>query len=438
MKQNYRVDKSAALTGECIVPGDKSISHRAIMFSALAEGVSHIRYLLEGEDVLATIAAFRAMGVQIERVGDREYRVHGVGKDGLQAPDQPLDLGNSGTSFRLMMGVLAAQPWAVKMVGDVSLSARPMGRVIAPLEQMGAEIQSNDGKPPVVVNPDSKEIILQSIRYQMPVASAQVKSCVLLAGLYAQGETAVYESAPTRDHTERMLRGFGYEVVREGDWISLSGGGRLQACDVDVPADLSSSAFFMVAASIIEGSDIVLKRVGMNPSRNGIVNLLQRMGANIELSNQDVVGGEPVADIRVRASKLKGIEIAANDVALAIDEMPVLAIAAACATGQTRVSGAHELRVKECDRISCVVNGLRNIGIRVEEYEDGYSIEGGTIVGGDVESHHDHRISMSFAIAGAVSQNGVRVLGSENVATSFPTFVQLAKDVGIPIEVEQA
>lgn len=436
MSQNYLVSKSTPLQGDCVVPGDKSISHRSIMFSALANGRSHIRYLLEGEDVLATMAAFREMGVGIERIACGEYVVQGVGLHGLNAPKCALDLGNSGTAFRLIMGVLAAQPFSVRLTGDVSLSSRPMGRVINPLTLMGAPIDSNDGKPPVVMNPRAQQVQLSAIRYEMPMASAQVKSCVLLAGMYAEGETAVYESAPTRDHTERMLRAFGYEVRREGSWISLTGGGKLQACDIDVPSDLSSAAFFMVAASIIEGSDITLKRVGMNPSRNGIVELLKRMGADITLHNEGVVGGEPVADIHVRYSRLHGIEIHGDDVALAIDEMPILAIAAACAVGNTRVSGAHELRVKESDRISTVVQGLRNIGVQVEEFEDGYLVMGGNIVGGQVHSHHDHRISMAFSIAGAVSENPVRVLGCENVATSFPGFVQLANSLGMSIQVQ--
>ncbi|GGZ99424.1 hypothetical protein GCM10008090_05010 [Arenicella chitinivorans] len=426
-----------ALNGALRVPGDKSMSHRAVMFSSLAEGTSHITGLLEGEDVMATLAAFRAMGVQAEGPNNGDLVIHGVGMRGLNAPKVDLDMGNSGTAMRLMTGILAAQSFASKLVGDASLSKRPMRRVTVPLTSMGARCATDDnGCPPIHIRGVER---LQPISYKLPMASAQIKSAVLLAGLYADGETSVTEPAPTRDHTERMLKAYGYECDSEKvndqvTTIRLSGGGKLTATDIDIPADISSAAFFMVAASIVPGSLIVLEHVCINPTRTGVIDILKAMGADIKLLNPRAIGGEPVADIQVKYVGLKGCEIDPNLVPLAIDEFPVLCVAAACADGQTVISGAEELRHKESDRISSMVEGLRNIGVEVEERRDGMLVQGGAIRGGTVESYHDHRIAMSFAIAGGVCTDKIVINGAETVATSFPNFVKLATAVGLRIE----
>ena len=426
-----------ALKGSIRVPGDKSISHRAVMFSSLANGTSHITGLLEGEDVLATLAAFTAMGVKAQGPNDGKLTIEGVGLRGLQAPEQDIDMGNSGTAMRLMCGILAAQDFASKMIGDESLSGRPMRRVTVPLTSMGARTATDDnGCPPIHIRGVEK---LEPISYKLPMASAQVKSAVLLAGLYADGQTCVTEPAPTRDHTERMLKAYGYEcsvekVSDEVTTVCVEGGGELTATDIDVPADISSAAFFMVAASIVPDSKIVLKHVCVNPTRTGIVEVLRAMGANIRLLNPRAVGGEPVADFEVTYAGLKGCDIDPKLVPLAIDEFPVICIAAACADGVTRISGAEELRHKESDRISVMVEGLRDLGIEVEEHKDGMVVTGGQIQGGEVQSHHDHRIAMSFAIAGAISSETISVQGAEAVATSFPNFVELANKVGMQID----
>jgi len=427
----------ARLKGDIRVPGDKSMSHRAVMFSSLANGTSQITGLLEGEDVMATLAAFRAMGVEADGPNDGSLTIHGVGIRGLQEPEQDLDMGNSGTAMRLMTGILAAQNFASKLVGDESLSVRPMRRVTVPLTSMGARCATDEnGCPPIHIR--SVET-LEPITYKLPMASAQIKSAVLLAGLYAEGETSVTEPAPTRDHTERMLKAYGYECETEklneqASTIRLTGGGELTATNIDIPADVSSAAFFMVAASIVPGSKLNLEHVCINPTRTGVIDILRSMGADIRLLNPRAIGGEPVADIQVNYVGLKGCEIDPKLVPLAIDEFPVICIAAACAEGQTVVTGAEELRHKESDRISVMVEGLRNIGVEVEERRDGMIISGGSIDGGRVASHHDHRIAMSFAIAGAVSENGVTIEGAESVATSFPNFVELAGQAGLNIE----
>lgn len=419
------------ITGEARVPGDKSISHRAIMLGALAEGVTRVTGFLEGEDALATVAAFRAMGVSIDGPEDGVVTIHGVGLNGLRAPAQPLDLGNSGTSIRLLCGLLAGQPFSSELTGDASLCGRPMGRVIDPLTQMGARIQGAEGGRPPLRITGGRE--LSGIRYDLPMASAQVKSCVLLAGLYASGTTAVTEPAPTRDHTERMLRGFGYEVNCEAGIISLRGGGSLRAAAIDVPADISSAAFFLVAASIAPGSDLLLTHVGINPTRIGVLNILRLMGADITLRNQREVGGEPVADLRVRYAPLQGIEIPADQVPLAIDEFPALFIAAACAEGRTVLRGAEELRVKESDRIAAMAEGLTTLGISNEVLDDGIIIEGGIMGGGTIRTFHDHRIAMSFAIAALRAEGEIQVLDCDHVATSFPGFDALARGLGLQI-----
>ncbi len=424
------------ICGEARVPGDKSISHRSIMLGSLAEGTTRVSGFLEGEDALATVAAFRAMGVKIEGPAEGRVTIHGVGLHGLQAPVEAIDLGNSGTSIRLLSGLLAGQTFDTELTGDASLCGRPMGRVITPLSLMDARIDSVDGgKPPLHISGTGS---LKAIHYDLPMASAQVKSCVLLAGLYADGETSVTEPAPTRDHTERMLRGFGYAVNRDQDGvISLRGGGALQAADIEVPADISSAAFFLVAACIAPGSELILNHVGINPTRVGVIRLLELMGADIELFDQREVGGEPVADIRVRGSQLQGIEIPQDQIALAIDEFPVLFIAAACAEGRTVLRGAEELRVKESDRIAAMAEGLNTQGVVTEVLDDGIIIDGfgaeGSFGGGKIETYHDHRIAMAFAVAALRATSEIQIRGADNVATSFPGFDALARGLGLQI-----
>jgi len=401
------------------------------MLGALAQGTTRVSGFLEGEDALATVAAFRAMGVTIEGPDDGKVTIHGVGLQGLRAPAVDLDLGNSGTSIRLLSGLLAGQTFDTVLTGDASLCGRPMGRVIDPLALMGADIQGEEGgRPPLRIAGGQR---LQGIHYDLPMASAQVKSCVLLAGLYSQGRTSVTEPAPTRDHTERMLRGFGYAVKNDNGVISLEGGGSLKATAIDVPADISSAAFFLVAASIAPGSDLLLTHVGINPTRIGVLNILQLMGADITLKNQREVGGEPVADIQVRYAPLTGIEIPQDQVPLAIDEFPALFIAAACARGRTVLRGAEELRVKESDRIAAMAEGLTTLGIANEVLEDGIIIDGGIPGGGVIHTYHDHRIAMSFAIAALCAEREISVLDCDHVATSFPGFDALARGLGLQL-----
>jgi 3-phosphoshikimate 1-carboxyvinyltransferase len=427
----FKLTPGGTICGEARVPGDKSISHRSIMLGALAEGVTRVSGFLEGDDALATLSAFRAMGVEIERPGEGSVIVNGVGLHGLEAPAHPLDLGNAGTGMRLMCGLLAGQPFDSELTGDASLCSRPMGRVIDPLQLMGAEITSSEGgRPPLRITGGRQ---LRGIHYDLPMASAQVKSCVLLAGLYGNGRTSVTEPAPTRDHTERMLRGFGYQVSSDNGVISLEGGGSLRAADIDVPADISSATFFLVAASIAQGSDLVLTHVGINPTRIGVLNILGLMGADISLNNEREVGGEPVADIHVRYAPLKGIEIPEDQVPLAIDEFPALFIAAACAEGRTVLRGAEELRVKESDRIAAMAEGLTTLGVENEVLDDGIIIEGGRLGGGVINTFHDHRIAMSFAIAALRAEGEIRILDCDHVATSFPGFDALARGLGLQI-----
>ena len=420
------------VSGRIRVPGDKSISHRSIILSSIATGVSHISGFLQGEDSLNTIRAFQQMGVEIERNQDRVC-VKGAGLHGLAASTTDLEMGNSGTAMRLMLGLLAGQSFDSRMVGDESLSSRPMLRVIEPLQAMGALIASESGgRAPLQVRASPG---LTAIEYDMPVASAQVKSCLLLAGLYADGETVVREPAPTRDHSERMLRAYGCEVTSVGREIRMPAGQQLSACDVEVPADISSAAFFMVAASIAPGSDITLQHVGVNPTRTGVVDVLKLMGADLELLNQRDVGGEPVADIRVRSAPLSGIDIPVELVPLAIDEFPVLFIAAACAHGTTRLSEAEELRVKESDRIQVMADGLTQLGITTQVNADGIVIEGGLMGGGAVDSHGDHRIAMAFSVASLRAQQAISIKDCANVDTSFPGFADLARQAGINIKI---
>ena len=423
----------APLRGTIRVPGDKSISHRSIMLGALAVGETRVTGLLEGEDVLATAAAMRAMGAEVERTGSGEWRVHGVGVGALLQPGQALDMGNSGTSTRLLMGLIASHGITASFIGDASLSKRPMGRVIDPLSRMGADFTASPGGTlPLMLRGACPAV---PIEYRLPVASAQVKSAVLLAGLNTPGVTTVIEPIPTRDHSERMLRGFGAELTVDVESngtrvIRIRGEADLKPQVIEVPGDPSSAAFFMVAALVVPGSDLIIENVGLNPTRAGLVEVLRAMGGSIEELNAREVGGEPVADLRVRHSQLKGIAV---DPALApsmIDEFPVLFVAAALAEGTTVTTGLDELRVKESDRLSVMAQALSAAGVRLWEQEDGLTIEG---TGGDplpgtasaIATHLDHRIAMSMAVAGLASRAGVEVDDTRPIATSFPQFEAL-------------
>lgn len=431
----FRAQPGGSVSGKIRVPGDKSISHRSIMLGSLADGVTEVSGFLEGEDSLATLQAFRDMGVVIEGPDAGNVTIYGVGINGLKAPPGPLYVGNSGTSMRLLSGLLAAQAFDTELSGDESLTKRPMGRVADPLRLMGAAIETaENGRPPLKIKGGQA---LKGLHYDMPIASAQVKSCLLLAGLYAEGETSVTEPAPTRDHTERMLTGFGYEVSQNGSTAAVKPGGQLHATRIDVPADISSATFFLVAAAITPGSDLTIEHVGINPTRIGIINILRLMGANLELLNEREVGGEPVADLHIRYAPLKGIHVPEDQVPLAIDEFPAIFVAAACAEGTTIVSGAEELRVKESDRIQAMVDGLKILGADIEGTADGAVIKGGMLSGGVVESHDDHRIAMAFTVASLRSTGAITVNDCANVATSFPGFVELAQNVGIKVEKEE-
>ncbi|CAG0990609.1 3-phosphoshikimate 1-carboxyvinyltransferase [Burkholderiales bacterium] len=429
MSLEFHAAPGGALRGEVRVPGDKSISHRAIMLGSIAEGITEIEGFLEGEDALATMNAFRAMGVTIDGPIAGRVRVHGVGKHGLKAPHEALYCGNSGTSMRLLSGLLAGQGFAARLTGDESLTQRPMNRVALPLREMGARLDTAaGGRPPLEIQPAAG---LRGIRYAMPVASAQVKSALLLAGLYAQGRTEVIEPAPTRDHSERMLGAFGYSVERAGQAVAVVGGGSLRATQIDVPADISSAAFFLVGAAIAPGSDLLLRHVGINPTRTGVIDILRLMGADITVLKERLIGGEPVADLRVRHAPLRGIDIPEALVPLAIDEFPAIFIAAACAQGVTRLTGAEELRVKESDRIEVMAEGLAALGIDAQPQPDGMTITGGNLRGGRVKSHGDHRPAMSFAMAALRASGGIEIEDCANVATSFPGFTDLASRAGL-------
>ena len=419
------------LHGSVQVPGDKSVSHRALMLAAIAEGDSYIRGFLEGEDTRATAAVLAQLGVRIETPSAGERHVHGVGLHGLRGSSQSLDCGNAGTGMRLLTGLLAGQAFDSTLVGDASLSKRPMRRVTDPLELMGARIDTLDGLPPLRVRGGQA---LQGIGYELPVASAQVKSALLLAGLYAAGETEIIEPHPTRDYTERMLAAFGWPITFVPGRARLAGGHTLRATDVDVPADFSSAAFFLVAASIVPGSELRLPAVGLNPRRTGLLQALRLMGADIVVEHPREGGGEPVGDLIVRHAPLHGVELPEALVPDMIDEFPVLFIAAAVASGSTVIRGAAELRVKESDRIATMAIGLRTLGVAIEETPDGAIIHGGSIGTGTVESHLDHRIAMSFAVAGLVASGPVRVNDCRHVATSFPGFLELANGCGFALQ----
>ena len=429
------VEPSAIESGVITVPGDKSISHRALMLGAAANGTTSISGFLAGEDCLATAEALRSMGVTLERREDTEVLVHGSGLAGWTEPDGPIDLGNSGTAIRLFAGLLSGLPFPTELTGDESLTSRPMNRIIKPLTMMGAEIASKGGMPPLQIKGGRD---LAGIDYRLPVASAQVKSAILLAGLCARGDVTIEEPAVTRDHTERMLRSMGAVVTQGETQIQMRGGQSLNGIQVDVPADLSSAAFLILAATIGKAVTLEIPGVGINPTRTGVIDILQAMGADISLNNVRLQGEEPVADLVVRSASLTGIDVDPAKVSLAIDEFPVLFIAAACAEGRTRFSGIGELRVKESDRISAMADGLRALGVSVDESEDGAVVQGGRICGGQVASHGDHRIAMSFAIAGTVADYPVSVSDTQNVDTSFPGFVHCLQSLGVSMaEVEE-
>jgi len=431
---NWLARTGHALTGEITVPGDKSISHRAIMLGAIAEGITKVSGFLEGEDTLATARIFQQLGVRIETPSPSERIIHGVGLYGLKQCEEVLDCGNAGTAMRLLTGLLAGQGFRSTLTGDASLSRRPMKRVITPLAQMGCTIESQEGGlPPLIIHANKT---LQGIEYRTEVASAQIKSAILLAGLYAQGETTVYEPHPTRDYTEKMLAAFGWPIEYRPGHATLSGGHRLQATNIQVPADFSSAAFFIVAACVIPGSDLLIRAVGMNPRRTGLLATLRLMGASIEEENHQELAGERVADLRVKHAGLFGIDVPEAIVPDMIDEFPALFVAAASARGETRISGAAELRVKESDRLAVMSEALRKLGVGIQETPDGAIIQGGKIQGGETDSHGDHRIAMSLAIAGQLADGAVKILDCENVGTSFPGFVTISTAAGFNLEIE--
>ncbi len=427
----FAVDPGTCLKGEMIVPGDKSMSHRSIMFGAIATGVTEVEGFLEGEDSLHTLAAFQAMGVRIERGSTGQVTLHGRGVAALSMPDTDIYLGNSGTGMRLLAGLLAGINMPCVLTGDGSLNGRPMRRITDPLARMGAQISTNDeGTPPLRID---KSGPLSAIEYTCPMASAQVKSAVLLAGLHAHGSTIVHEPAVTRDHTERMLRGFGVEVVVDGLTASIKGGQVLHATSLTVPGDISSSAFFLVGAAMTPGSHLRINGVGLNPTRTGVIDILKLMGADIHVENLRETGGEPVADLLVLGSRLTGIHVPEELVSLAIDEFPALFVAAASAKGTTIVSGAEELRVKETDRIQVMADGLRAMGADVTDTPDGAHITGRRLRGGTADSCGDHRTAMAFAMASLISDGPITVLDCANVNTSFPGFASVASSVGLRI-----
>jgi 3-phosphoshikimate 1-carboxyvinyltransferase len=429
--QSYRVGPGGKVAGRIRVPGDKSISHRSVMLGGIATGVTEVTGFLASADCLATLNAFRGMGVQVDQLSATTLSIHGRGMHGLLAPTQVLDMGNAGTAIRLSMGLLCGQGFASTLTGDASLRSRPMERVAKPLRAMGADIKTVDGKPPVGIFPVSA---MHGIDYAMPVASAQVKSAVLLAGLYAQGTTRVTEPAPTRDHTEHMLRGFGVDVHSASSIVSLRGEQKLQAAKVAVPGDISSAAFFIVAGCMAGVDGLWLENVGVNPTRTGILDILRLMGADIRVHPRGQSGTEPVADIEIRKSQLHGARIPENLVPLAIDELPIAFIAAAAAQGETIVTGAAELRVKESDRLAVMAEGLKQVGVAHELASDGIRIEGGKrLRGGVIDSHGDHRIAMAFTVASLNCDGELLIRDVENVATSFPGFVECARSVGMDV-----
>jgi len=430
----YRLVPGARVSGVVRVPGDKSISHRALMLGGIAEGASEISGFLASEDCLATLAALLELGVSIERPERERVIVHGTGMAGLRAPAGPLNMGNAGTAMRLAMGLLAGRPFDSTLIGDASLMRRPMERVAVPLRLMGARVLTHEGRPPVQILAEKS---LTAIDYALPVASAQVKSAILLAALRADGRTRVSEPAPTRDHTERMLATFGVELVRSTGAVALEGGQSLQATRIEIPGDFSSAAFFIVAACLAATEPVMLENVGVNPTRTGLIELLREMGADIRVHHRSAraAAAEPVADLEVRGSRLHGIKVPEAMVPLAIDEFPVFFIAAACAQGETLVRGAHELRVKESDRLAAMAEGLGRLGVEHDLLPDGLWIRGRDELGGaTIDSHGDHRVAMAFAIASLRATAPLEILDVANVTTSFPGFVATARAAGLTLE----
>ena len=432
---DYVIQPSALKSGIVCVPGDKSISHRALILGAIADGQTEIRGFLAGEDCRRTFIALRSLGVLIDQIDETTIRISGVGMSGLNKPVEPLDLGNSGTSMRLFAGLLCGQRFDSKLIGDVSLTARPMQRIIEPLSLMGAHIESSNGKAPLMIHGGCD---LVGIRYSLPIASAQVKSAILLAGLYANGETTIIESVVTRDHTERMLKSMGANLENDNGGIRIQVDGQLNATIIRVPADLSSAAFLILATLIAKDAEVLIRSVGVNPTRTGVIDILKEMGADISVDNLQMIGEEPIADIRVRSSTLHGITVDSSLVSLAIDEFPVLFIAAALANGSTRFSGLRELRVKESDRITVMAEGLREMGINVEDSEHSAKIYGGELAGGKVDSYGDHRVAMSFAVAGTVAKSTLRVGNIDTVDTSFPNFSDVMGYLGVDLSTQQS
>ena len=424
----YQMAPVTEVGGSLAVPGDKSISHRALMLGGIARGTTRISGFLDSADCRATLEALRALGVQVERPGSGEVLVAGAGPGGLRASADALDMGNAGTAMRLFMGLLAGQGFESTLVGDESLMRRPMERVAKPLRLMGANIETVDGHPPVHIRGDTA---LRAIDYVLPMASAQVKSAVLLAGLHANGVTRVTEPAPTRDHTERMLQGFGVQLDRQGPTVALRGGQTLRGTVVTVPGDISSAAFFIVAGCLAASNGLTIRGVGVNPTRTGLIDMLRLMGAQIEIKPVVNSGSEPIADITVRAAPLRGVVLPEHLVPLAIDELPVFFIAAACASGETVVTGAAELRVKESDRLAAMAEGLKAIGVQCELLPDGMRIQGGALNGGRVHSHGDHRVAMAFAVASVRAAAAIEIDDVANVGTSFPGFPAAARSVGL-------
>jgi 3-phosphoshikimate 1-carboxyvinyltransferase len=428
----------SVIGGDVRVPGDKSISLRVLLLGSIADGVTHVRGFLESADCLLLLAALRELGVNIVRQGSSKLVIQGVGAEGLKPASRALDLGNSGAAMRLLTGLLASQSFDSTLIGDASLMRRPMERVAAPLRQMNADVVTKNGVPPVVIRGGRE---LRAIEYELPVASAQVKSALLLAALRATGRTRVIEPIPTRDHTERMLRAFGVEVLRTERSVAVEGGQTLTGTTIDVPGDFSSAAFLIVLGVLAAEKGLTLRGVGINPTRMGLLDLLTRMGADIRVrpraASATAANGseEPVADIEVRASRLRAITVPESLVVPTIDELPVFFIAAACAEGETLVRGAHELRVKESDRLAAMAQGLGHLGVEHELLADGMWIRGGTgFSGGSVDSHGDHRVAMAFAVASARASGPLEIRDVANVATSFPGFVQTAQGIGLQIE----
>ena len=429
--RSYVVQPATRVFGRMRVPGDKSISHRCLMLGGIATGQTEVQGFLDSADCLATLAALQAMGVRVDRHGVHALTVHGKGIDGLQGPSAMLDMGNAGTAIRLSMGLLAGQRFTSTLTGDESLRKRPMERVAGPLRLMGADIETTDGRPPVTVRAVER---LRAINYALPVASAQVKSAILLAGLYADGVTMVTEPAPTRDHTERMLRSLGADVLTDDATVRMAGRQKLRGAQIDVPGDFSSAAFFLVAGCLAARDGLVIENVGINPTRTGLLDILRLMGADIRLHPRTTKGAEPVADIELRQSALHGIRVPESLVPLAIDEFPVLFIAAAAAKGETVVTGAAELRVKESDRLAVMAAGLTSAGIENELADDGIRIAGGRrLRGALIDSHGDHRIAMAFAVASLHADAPIEIRDVENVGTSFPRFVETARGCGLDL-----